>query len=90
MQHFAQLVRALRASRTNLSAAEFAEAVNDHQVDNAARFEAAGYILVANDTDELLARYRRLDDFHPTKRECRADSLSHRIAEFLGSLTSNH
>ncbi|MHC4644442.1 MAG: glycosyltransferase [Planctomycetota bacterium] len=59
------------------------EAVNDHQLAIAERFEQAGHLLVAYTEQQLPAKLAQLKSFVPTPRENQANKVAERIAHFL-------
>ncbi len=61
----------------------YGEHVNDHQLVNARRFAALGYVLVAYDGAELPVRLRDLESFVPASRPSQADQVAHRVAQVL-------
>lgn len=64
----------------------YGEAVNDHQVMLAIRFETLGHILVACDETMLAEKVVQLKSFVPQPRKANPEAVSHRIADFLECL----
>lgn len=64
----------------------YGEAVNDHQVDIARKFEQLGYLLAAYRVEELLEKMNALESFVPRKRETNAEAVLEQISKFLNAL----
>ena len=64
----------------------YGELVNDHQIVTAKKFEALGYILVADDEKQLLAKIGCLKRFVPKKREVQTEAVAQRIGLFLRNI----
>ena len=64
----------------------YREAVNDHQMAIAKKFEELGHILVAYDTEDLPRCIRQLKTFVPKERKANPDAVINRIRNFLDSL----
>ena len=64
----------------------YKEMVNDHQLETADKFEAEGYILVANNEQELYSKIVQLKSFKPKKRIPKTDLVADRIAQFLSQI----
>ena len=62
---------------------KFGEAVNDHQVALAHRFEKNGCLLVADHADEFADKFKQLQTFVPQKRQPKPQSVANRITQFL-------
>jgi beta-1,4-N-acetylglucosaminyltransferase len=65
---------------------KYKEHVNDHQVATARKFEELGYLLVANDVEDLPDAIRRLKTFVPKQRKVNPKPVIDRIHLFLNSL----
>jgi beta-1,4-N-acetylglucosaminyltransferase len=63
--------------------AAFKEAVNDHQVGTARKFEALGHVLAAYNTSELASKITMLRTFVPKPRYSQANLVAARIMRFL-------
>jgi len=59
------------------------EVVNDHQVDTARKFAQLGYVLVAEDENQIRDRLAQLPLFTPEIRTPNVDGITERIREFL-------
>lgn len=68
---------------------KYGEAVNDHQLAIARKFEELRHILVAYQQDDLLRKIDRLRLFVPNPRENQAKAVADRIARFLKLLSEN-
>lgn len=66
---------------------KYGEAVNDHQVAIARKFEELGHMLVAYNAEELPAKIRQLETFELTKRTATPEAVAERIAGFLRELS---
>ena len=66
---------------------KYGEVVNDHQVAIARRFAQSGYILLAEDEQDLIARIAELPFFVPKRRVARPETVSRRVMEFLEQVT---
>jgi UDP-N-acetylglucosamine transferase subunit ALG13 len=64
----------------------YREAVNDHQMAIAKKFEELGHILVAYDTEDLPRCIRQLKTFVPKERKANPDAVINRIRNFLNNL----
>jgi UDP-N-acetylglucosamine transferase subunit ALG13 len=62
---------------------KYGEAVNNHQVDIARRFEQLGHILVAYNEEEFPNKLQQLKTFVPKPRDNQARAVAERIANFL-------
>ena len=62
---------------------KYGEVVNDHQLAIAKGFEEAGYILVANEADDLIVKIKQLKTFVPCQRNSQHQMVANRIAQFL-------
>ena len=65
---------------------KYGEAVNDHQLDIAKKFEQDGYLLAAYEVGELPAKIEKLKLFVPEKRQTQAKAVTERISTFLNEL----
>ncbi|OPX90614.1 MAG: hypothetical protein A4E53_00918 [Pelotomaculum sp. PtaB.Bin104] len=65
---------------------EYAEVVNDHQVDTARKFEQLGHILAAYDPDELIEKIKLLKTFVPKPRIPNRRGIIDRISQFLATI----
>lgn len=63
----------------------FGEVVNDHQVELAERYAAAGHVLLARDEHELPAQIRRLPSFVPHPRVPHAARVVQRVLDALSA-----
>jgi len=68
---------------------KYGEAVNNHQLDIARKFEQDGYLLAAYDVGELPAKIEKLKSFVPGKRQSQAKALAERISIFLNELSKS-
>jgi len=66
----------------------FDEHVNDHQVDTARAFEAAGHVLAAYAPAQVPIRLKELTAFCPKPRRPRAGPVIERVDGFLASLAA--
>ncbi len=64
----------------------YGEAVNDHQVGTARKFEELGHILAAYSELELVDKLAVLKTFIPKKRVAQPEKVARRIKEYLDSL----
>jgi len=64
------------------------EAVNDHQVELARRFERDGYLLAASNRDEFAGKVQMLKDFVPNRKSSEAFRVVERIGRFFDSQIS--
>jgi beta-1,4-N-acetylglucosaminyltransferase len=62
---------------------KFGEAVNDHQVALARRFEKYGCLLLVNNSEEFAEKFKQLKVFVPQKRQTKPQSVAGRITQFL-------
>jgi UDP-N-acetylglucosamine transferase subunit ALG13 len=62
---------------------KYGEVVNDHQLAIAKGFEEAGYILVANEADDIIMKIKQLKTFVPRQRNSQHQMVANRIAQFL-------
>jgi UDP-N-acetylglucosamine transferase subunit ALG13 len=67
---------------------KYGEAVNDHQVAIARKFEELGHLLVAYDAEELPEKIKQLKTFELTKRTATPEAVADRIAGFLCELAN--
>lgn len=65
---------------------KYQEAVNDHQVDTARKFEELGHVLAAYDASEIPRKLEMLKTFTPKPRKAQPEKVAARISEFLESL----
>ncbi len=65
---------------------KYGEAVNDHQVAIARRFEAEGYILAAHNETEIEQKLRQLKTFVPRKRTSSSQAIAMKINQFLNAI----
>lgn len=65
---------------------KYGEAVNNHQVAIAEKFEKLGYLLVAHELGDLPAKLEELKSFKPRERQSEPDVVAGRIATFLEEL----
>ena len=65
---------------------KYGEAVNDHQLDIAKKFEQNGHLLVAYEIGKLPAKIEELKSFVPKKRQTQAEVVAGRISTFLNEL----
>lgn len=65
----------------------YGEAVNDHQLHIARKFEQNGYLLAAYEVGELPAKIEKLKSFVPEKRQTQAKAVAERISIFLNGLS---
>lgn len=68
---------------------KYSEAVNNHQVEIARRFEQLGHLLAAYTVKELPQKIRQLSTFRPRPRESQVHLVARRIAEFLKELSGS-
>jgi len=68
---------------------KYREAVNDHQLAIARKFEKLGHILVAYDAEELPAKIEALKSFVPRKRKAQPGQVTERISRFLDGLSGS-
>jgi beta-1,4-N-acetylglucosaminyltransferase len=59
------------------------EAVNDHQLGTARKFEALGHVVAAYEVGELSEKIAKLRTFAPTPRTNNADLVAARVRKFL-------
>lgn len=64
----------------------YGEAVNDHQLAIARKFDRLGYLLAAYDERELPEKFVKLCSVRLRRRKGRAEAVAARIARFLGEL----
>lgn len=64
----------------------YGEAVNDHQVSIARRFERDGYLLAAYEVEQLPEKISALKTFVPRKRETNVEAVLEQISKFLSGL----
>jgi len=69
---------------------KYSEAVSDHQVAIAKRFEELRHILVAYEVDELPRKIKQLRTFMPRKRVTQSQEVAKRISLFLNKLVVNN
>lgn len=62
---------------------KFGEAVNDHQVALARRFEEYGCLLVVDHADEFSDKFKQVQAFMAQKRQTKPQSVADCIAQFL-------
>ena len=62
---------------------KYGEVVNDHQLAIAKGFEEAGYILVANEADDIIMKIKQLKTFVPRQRNSQHQMVANQIAQFL-------
>jgi len=65
---------------------KYGEAVNDHQISIAKKFEELGHVLVANTEDELAEKIEQLKSFVPQPRKAQTKAVIDRISKFLNEL----
>lgn len=65
---------------------KYGEHVNDHQLGTARRFESLGYILVAQNTQDLRACVKKLHVFHPIARRTNHSRIVDCIKKYLEDL----
>lgn len=68
---------------------KYGEAVNDHQVAIAKKFEEFGHILVAYQEKDLPEKVEKLKVFVPRPRENQAKAVAARISEFLSKISTS-
>lgn len=68
---------------------KYGEAVNDHQVAIAKKFEELGHILVAYDEEDLPAKIEEFGSFAPTERRAQVREVAERISRFLNGLSES-
>jgi UDP-N-acetylglucosamine transferase subunit ALG13 len=68
---------------------KYGEAVNNHQVEIARRFEQLGHLLAAYTVEELPDKIKQLSTFHPKPRASQAHLVAQRIAQFLEELSAS-
>ena len=66
---------------------KFHEAVNDHQLHTAKKFEQLGHVVAAYHPSEIPQKIRLLDSFTPRPRKCQPDKVAAHIGNFLHSLS---
>jgi len=64
----------------------YGEAVNDHQVGTARKFEELGHILAAYSEAELVDKLAELKKYVPKKRVAQPEAVVRRIKDYLDSL----
>jgi len=62
---------------------KYREAVNDHQLGIAKKFEGLGYLLAAYSEEDLLDKIGLLKSFVPRRREVNSQAVIARISTFL-------
>lgn len=67
----------------------YGEVVNDHQLILARKFEALGYLLVAEDQPQLAAKAAQLKSFVPQPRKADPDRVAQRVLRFLDELNGH-
>ena len=65
---------------------KYGEAVNDHQLAIARKFEEFGHLLVAYNVEDLPKRILELRNFVPRERKANPHAVADRIRHFLNSL----
>jgi len=64
----------------------YKEAVNDHQIITARKFEQLGQLLVAYKTENIPEKIEQLKNFIPNKRECQKQAIIDYISRFIKDL----